>query len=141
MRSFLIAGLLGIAFVGAIPAQGQMDVAKALEGKWEGEFVKESRDKFENARTLIIGKVREEGGKWIIERARYGITGKELGPIDVKLNVEGDKVALAFETQAQTKNPVKLSLAPDGTLGGSIYLAGVGSKNNPQRPFKLRKVE
>jgi hypothetical protein len=139
MRPILIVVLVGVALATAGIAGSQLDVAKALEGKWEGEFLKEATDKFENARTLVIGKARQEDGKWLVEGARYGITGKGLGRMDVRLNVDGDKVTLEFETPG-AKNPVKLSLAPDGTLGGTIYLATVSNRNQ-FRPFKLKKVE
>lgn len=124
--SFLLALCLGTA-------EAQLNLSKVLAGKWEGEYQKDPKEKFDNARTLVIGKVREEGGKWIVEDAKFGVTGKKLYPTEVILEVVGEEVTIQFTTDVGGLIKLKLS--------GENLLAGTYARTASIRPTKLKKVE
>jgi len=114
-------------------AEAQMNLAKVLPGKWQGEYQREPKEKFDNARTLVIGQLREESGKWIVEDAKFGVTGKKLYPIDVKLDAIGDEVKIEFTTDGG--GLVKLKLSGENLLTGTFVRAAMF------RPTKFQKVE
>jgi len=137
--------ILGFALV---PSEAQMDLAQVLVGKWKGKYATESRDlrkkgrtvdveRAAHLRTLIIGQVREQDGRWIVGEARYGEPGKGLKPIDAKVEMTSGEANIQFVTPGG--NPVKLSLSKEGLLVGTI---AVGSKKGSAfRPMELKKVE
>ena len=130
------------------PCHGQANVEKALVGKWEGQFTAEvgdtrrgrgrtSTEDPRHLRTLVIGAIREQGGKWIAEGARYGETGKGLGKVDLTVEVAGQQVTIHFTTGAG--NPVKLTLVKENELAGTITVkSGAGSVF---RQMQLKKIE
>ena len=130
--------LISIVFT-ALPAraQEQTDLAKALVGRWEGEFQKEAHDKFDTKRALIIGGVEQQGEKWILKNVKYAIPGNGA-PVDATLEVKDGVPTIEFKTSAG--NPVKLSLEKDGDLVGMTSLRGVHQNSTPVRPMRLKKV-
>jgi hypothetical protein len=139
-----LAVLLALAFV---PSQAQTDLSKVLIGKWEGELEKPkgpgahrpkafrpSTEQPVDGRTLVIQEVREEGGKWVVTRAQYGITGKRLGRVDVTLDMMGNEVTLQFETGAGSQ--AKLKLTGENALVGTLAIPRGGIT-----PMELKKVE
>jgi hypothetical protein len=140
----LLLAMLTFIMVGsAVSKADQIDLAKALVGKWEGEIARGQMDKGWNyGRTLVIGQVREQDGKWIVERARWGVTGMGLAPVQVTLGVDGGEPTLEFDIPAgQVKNSAKLGLIKEGVLAGVLHLTRVGFKNDNMRPMTLKKVE
>jgi Ni/Co efflux regulator RcnB len=121
----------------AAPCHGQANVERALVGKWEGQFTAEAWDTRRGwgrtstedprrLRTLVIGAIREQGGKWIAEGARYGETGKSLGKVDLRVEAAGQQVTIDFTTGAG--NPVKLALVKEDELVGTITVkSGAGA--------------
>ncbi len=58
------AGAVMTLVLSTIPTSAQVDLAKVLVGKWEGQ-AQLTRDS--PGRTLIISSVRERGGKWVAD--------------------------------------------------------------------------
>ena len=150
MTSLLVAALALVMLGSTVANAEEMDLSKALVGKWEGEMTKGPKDKAQrnNARTLVIGQVRKQDGKWIVEDAKWGVTGQELGPIEVTLEVNGGVPTLQFQHQSENArggrtgtSSAKLSLNSEGVLAGTLHLGGVGPSNEPIRPVKLKKME
>ena len=138
--------LVLVAFVTVGPAVSradQIDLAKALVGRWEGQIARGQMDKgWDYDRTLVIDQVCEQGGKWIVERARWGVTGRQLAPVEVRLEVDGDQPTLDFDIHAGgVQNSATLRLTKEGVLAGILHLARVGFKNDNMRPMTLKKVE
>lgn len=134
MRTVLV-GIVVVATLaaGVITSKAQTDLPKVLVGKWEGEFSKVVKGQIDTQRTLVIGQVREQDGKWVVEGARYGVTGKKLDSVDVTLEVTGDQVRMEFDTPVG--GCVKLQLSKGNILTGT-YVRTVGF-----RTMELRKVE
>ena len=146
----LLVAALAFVMLGSTVANAQgMDLSKALVGKWKGEMTKGLRDTGQrnNARTLVIGQVRKQDGKWIVDDAQWGVTGKGLHPVQVTLEVDGGVPKLQFKFKSEKgrgkgtgTTSAKLSLS-DGLLVGTLNLGGVNPKNDPMRQVKLKKVE
>ena len=139
----LLAVLTFIMAGTAVSRADQTDLAKALVGRWEGEIARGQMDKAWNyGRTLVIGQVREQDGKWIVERARWGVTGMKLARVQVTLEVDGGEPTLEFDIPAgDVKNSAKLGLTKEGLLAGVLHLTRVGFKNDNMRPMTLKRVE
>ncbi len=135
MKPAWLSFLLIIIVLAAVPtqAQDQPDIAKALRGRWEGEFQKESHDKFDNKRVLFIGGVEQQGDNWALKNVRFG-----GAPVDANLIVKDGVPTIELKTS--TGNPVKLSLDKDGDLVGMISIRGVHQHSTPVRPMRLKKV-
>jgi hypothetical protein len=136
--------LLGLAFV---PSEAQVDFRKVLVGKWEGELQRPvgpgahrpkafqpSTEQPVDGRTLVIQEVRQQGAKWIVTKAHFGITGKPLGRVDVALEMMGNEVTLQFTTVAGAQ--VKLKLTGENALLGTLAFPRAGFT-----PMELKKVE
>jgi hypothetical protein len=144
----IVAAALGLLVLASVPSWAQMDLAKVLVGKWKGKYATESRDlrkkgrtvdveRAAHLRTLIIGQVREQDGRWIVGEARYGEPGKGLKPIDAKVEMTSGEANIQFVTPGG--NPVKLSLSKEGLLVGTIAVDS--KKGSAFRPMELKKVE
>jgi hypothetical protein len=148
MKTVSVAAVVILLALASIPSGAQMDLAKALVGKWEGDYeaphalgkpkmggVPEGRS--ETARTLVIGQVRQQEGKWIAEDAKYGISGKGLNLVPVMLEMTGGDVILQFRTAAgPDSEAVKLQLSKEKLLAGTI---GIGT--GVFHKMELKKVE
>ena len=135
MRTASVAVLVPILVASTfLPAHAQVDLAKALVGRWEGEIRKvHPKQALGTAWTLLIEQVREQGGKWAVERAQFGETGKPLRPIQVRVEVRGEEVTVTF---APPRSSATLRLSGGNVLVGSVHMATLGTS-----PMELKKVE
>ncbi len=134
MKRASIIGVVSFSLALAFgTAEAQMNLSKVLTGKWQGEYQREPREKFDPARTLVIGQVRQEGGKWIVEDATFGVTGKKLHPIDLKLEVVEEEVSIEFKTDVGGLIKLRLS-------GGNL-LTGTYVRTATYRPTTFKKIE
>src|SRR5947209_63722 len=78
-----ISIIAGIVDVNA----AEMDLATVLVGRWEGELAQSKRGRGADPpeRTLVINSVMKTDSGWIVD-ARYGITGRGLGRVEVTLD-------------------------------------------------------
>lgn len=129
-----------------MPSWAQVDLSKVLVGRWEGEGQgpkvrtgyrpkgrKPYKDKSEDDRTLVIGQVREQEGKWIVEGAKYGRAGERLHGVEVVLDVNGDDVVIQFDTRDDAH--MKLKLTKEN------FLVGTRVKHKGFVPMEFKKVE
>jgi len=89
LRLFCVA--VAGAILGTSSPWAQVDLAKSLVGKWEGEatWAGSAGSVVADAnRTLIIDAVTQKDGKWVAT-GRYGITGKGLGKVDIEVDEGG----------------------------------------------------
>jgi hypothetical protein len=122
-------------------SDAQLDVAKILVGKWEGDIQTRGMAGDPN-RTLIIDTVAEREGGWAV-KAQYGVTGGKLSHIDATLDKAGDQFLLKFVVGAQSKANVSLRLHDDKHLVGTYTLSGGSRTHQRERDqvFRLEKVE
>ena len=134
MRPF-VGVLISAVILGSVVvrAQERGEIAKELVGRWEGEFQKETRDRFDNHRVLMIGGVEKEGDAYVLERVRFG--GQN---VNATLTLENRKPVIQFQSVAG--NPVKLALEGE-ELVGMIALRGVAGRSQEVRPMHLKKVK
>ncbi len=148
MRIVSVAAVVVLLALVVIPTEAQMDLSKVLVGKWEGKFQTEDRDRrvkgrtvnverTEHLRTLIIGQVREQDGKWIVGNVKFGETGKPLGAVIVTLEMAGGEANIQFITGAG--NPVKLRLSKEDLLVGTISVSSISG--SAFRPIEFKKAE
>jgi len=137
--SVLLAVLVFVMFGAAVSRAEELDPSKALVGKWEGQYVKDPADvSGDNARTLVIVRVQQQDGKWVVSEAKWGISGGRLAPVEVKLEVIDGVPTIHFEPTPM--NPVMLRLTPEG-LTGTIKMLSRGRGGWGVRPMKLKRVE
>jgi hypothetical protein len=147
METLSVAAVVVLLGLAVAPSEAQWDFGKVLVGRWEGELqrpkapgiyrphaLQPSREHPGEGRTLVIQDVREEGTKWIVTRAQFGITGKPLGGVDVTLDLTGTDVTLHFTTGAGAQ--AELKLTGENALVGTLALARTGFT-----PMELKKVE
>jgi hypothetical protein len=130
--------VLACATLFVASSEGQMDPAKVLVGKWEGEVqflgVGGERD-----RTLIIESVSQKDGKWV-GQGRWGITGKGLGPVTIEVDHSGKMPWIRFVSSAGAV--VRLDLFDAKHLIGTLAVAGAASSGRgAERTLKLEKKE
>jgi len=125
-----VLGLVLIALAPG-PLDAQVDVAKALPGKWEGRL--EAFRGGDPARTLVISSVKGTAGTWTAQ-GRFGVTGKNLGKVEIPVNVVGSDVWLEFTSGAGAK--VALKLSGDKALRGTVRPPGF----EKDFPIQLEKV-
>ena len=137
------AGLVVIAvtLLGVGAAVGQVDLAKALVGKWEGEM-EFFRDRSANpARTLVITSVKQVDGKWIAD-GRFGIPPGAPGPVKIEIDNSGKIPSLRWT--GKTGTAYELNLLNEKNLVGKVTLtveqhrSGGGSRD---RTLKLEKKD
>ena len=117
-----------------VPLEAQVDPATALVGRWDGEMRKlHPKQNLATAWTLVIEQMREQDGKWIVESAKFGETGKALRPMQVKVRVSGGKVTVAFNPP---RSSIILRLVREGSLVGSVTVGTVGTT-----PMEFTKVK
>jgi hypothetical protein len=145
----LLLAVLGLVVFGTTASgAGDSDLSKVLVGKWAGEIAPGPKDRNMNYdRTLVIGQIQEQDGKWIVQKAWWGVTGSKLVPIQVTVEVNGGAPTIQFEFHSANGRgwgtgvtSAKLSLT-EGLLMGTLHLGGVGPNDDPMRQLKLKKVE
>ena len=145
MRILITVGAMFFILCGAsMPVVAQVEVVKVLVGKWEGDIERPQATKpkgskagvvhrRENTRILLIDKIQEQGGKWVVEKASFGQEGKTPKQVEVSLHVSGGEVSLEFETDPGST--VKLKLSGDNVLRGTWVQTGQFHK------LEMKKVE
>jgi hypothetical protein len=121
-------------------SRAQVDPAKALVGRWEGEqeYLAISADN--PKRILVIESVNQVDGKWVAN-GRYGTP---AGLVRVKIAVETGGKGVDLSWTGPTGNQFQLNLLRDKHLVGKITLtteqskSGTGSRD---RTLKLEKVK
>ncbi len=139
----ILAAVLASVGVLCLVFGADTDLAVVLVGKWEGELkrgvapgkLRQDRDiaEADPSRTLLITKVRQQDGKWIIEDARFGPTGRLLNR--VQITVGGTPEAPELEFQTNNGLPVKLKLTREKLLQGTMTARG------GRVPLELRRTE
>jgi hypothetical protein len=132
-----LAVLIVLSWVGV--SHAQVDLAKVLVGRWEGEqeYLLISSDN--PKRILVIESVNQVDGKWIAN-GRYG-TPAGLGRARIAIETGDKNVGLSWT--GPTGNQFQLSLLQDKHLVGKVTLtteqskSGTGSRD---RTLKLEKV-
>jgi hypothetical protein len=132
-----LAVLIVLSWVGV--SHAQVDLAKVLVGRWEGEqeylLVTSDNPK----RILVIESVNQVDGKWIAN-GRYG-TPAGLGRARIAIETGDKNVGLSWT--GPNGNQFQLSLLQDKHLVGKVTLtteqsrSGTGSRD---RTLKLEKV-
>ena len=132
-----LAVLMVLSWVGV--SHAQVDLAKVLVGRWEGEqeylLVHSDNPK----RVLVIESVSQVDGKWVAN-GRYG-TPAGLGRAKIAIETSGKNVGLSWT--GPTGNQFQLNLLQDKHLVGKVTLtmeqskSGTGSRD---RTLKLEKV-
>ena len=138
VRSIKFAAFLiiTISTVVSLVASGtaEIDLPTVLVGRWEGELsqAKSHRGADTLDRILIINSVAKTDSGWIADCA-FGISGKELTPVQATLDTSAGAPTLSFLTGSNGR--VSLRVHDDQNLLGSF------SKGSAERTLKLRKVK
>jgi len=129
-----------VMLLSAVGVSGaQVDPAKALVGRWEGEqeYLLVSSDN--PKRILVIESVNQVDGK-LVANGRYGTP---AGQVRVKIAVETGGRGVDLSWTGPTGNQFQLNLLQDKHLVGKVTLtteqskSGTGSRD---RTLKLEKV-
>jgi hypothetical protein len=131
------AVLMVLSLVGA--SHAQVDLAKDLVGRWEGEQAYLLISAENPKRILVIESVSQVDGKWVAN-GRYG-TPAGLARVKIAVETGGKGVDLSWTGPAG--NQFQLNLLRDKHLVGKVTLtteqskSGTGSRD---RTLKLEKV-
>jgi hypothetical protein len=131
VSGFVIIVMALIAFVSSTSANEE-DLVKKLIGKWEGT-VAIKNDPF---RTLVIDSVKRDGDQWIAT-GRWGNTDKKGMKVDIKIQVNGGDLSLAFDAAAG--NELNVKLVGDRELTGKFNHARGRQRVNADA--SLKKVD
>lgn len=129
--------LMVLSLVGV--SHAQVDLAKALVGRWEGEQGYLVISAENPKRILVIESVNQVDGRWVAN-GRYGTP---AGLVRVKIAVETGGTGVDLSWTGPTGNQFQLNLLRDKHLVGKITLtteqskSGTGSRD---RTLKLEKV-
>jgi len=133
--------VVAVTLLGVGAAVGQVDLAKALVGKWEGEQEMMSDRRSDPARTLVITSVKQVDGKWIADgRFGIGIPPGATGPVKIEIDNSGKSPSLRWTGAAGAA--YELSLLNEKNLVGKVTLtvqqlrSDTGSRD---RTLKLEK--
>jgi len=133
---FVVAGLM----LGTGLAAAQVDFAKVLVGRWEGEQEYLLVHSDDAKRILVIESVSQVDGKWVAN-GRYG---SPAGLVRVRIAIETSGKNVGLGWTGPTGNQFQLNLLQDKHLVGKVTLtmeqakAGTGSRD---RTLKLEKVK
>ena len=121
----------------------QVDLAKSLVGKWEGEVTwagSAGASMSDPNRTLIIRSVEQKDGKWVAA-GTYGVTGKGLGKVDIEVDESGSRPTIRFVTGGPST--VRLALSGPKELTGTTTIPGLtaGTGRGGDRPLRLEKKD
>jgi hypothetical protein len=142
-----LLGLFAVAVVGTLlefsSGWAQVDLAKSLVGKWEGEVTwaaSAGGATGDPNRTLIIDSVTQKDGNWVAS-GRWGITGKGLVKVEIEVGDSAGRPFIRFVTGANSTIRLTLTEAKDliGTLN-IPSLSGAFGRGN-ERPLRLEKKE
>ena len=127
-----VAGALVLLAPRLVPLEAGMDLSKVLVGQWEGEMHAGVRCRDRYPMKLVIESIRQQGEKWIADRAKWGAVGQDARPIKVTLEVTDGDVFVRFVTPRNTS--VDLKLDKGKSLLGSAKL-------DMDCPVRLEKVK
>jgi hypothetical protein len=96
-------------------AWAQVDLARALVGRWEGEIAYRFLKGTNPGLVVVITSVKEDGGKWTAD-ARGGTKTSGLGPVKLEIDNSGKRPSLrwtgptgvVYEVNLLDERPVKL---------------------------------
>ena len=98
-RKFVSLLVITVSIIAGILDSGaaEMDLATVLVGRWEGELAqpKKGRGTEPPERTLIINSVTKTDSGWRVD-AVFGVSGKELVPVQVTLDTTVGAPKLSF---------------------------------------------
>jgi hypothetical protein len=123
----------------ATPVAAEPDVPSTLVGTWEGE-VYIPWDRTPPGRILEVTSVVQQNGVWVVKGARYGVTGRRMAPVDVKIEQTQDKIVLEFRTGANSLVQLHLKLkSSTPTLTGTLTTAGTAQSIGQPYQMVLEK--
>jgi hypothetical protein len=122
-------------------SHGQVDLAKALVGTWEGEVkARIQRGAAAGAELkLVITSVTQQGGKWVAAGRLGGKDGRSA-PVNVDVDPTGSKPSLRFKGASGTD--YALTLFNDKELAGTATLTTEQARNSTgdrDRDVRLEK--
>jgi hypothetical protein len=129
--------VITMLMVGPGLAPAQVDLAKALVGRWEGEIALRFQKTANPGLVLVITSVKEEGGRWTAD-ARSGTKTSGLGPAKVEIDNSGKRPSLRWT--GGTGVVYDVNLFDEKTLVGTATLTRDMSTER-ERPVKLEKKE
>jgi hypothetical protein len=132
-----LAVAMALSLVGV--SHAQVDPAKALVGRWEGEQEYLLISAENPKRILVIESVNQVDGKWVAN-GRYGTP---AGLVRVKIAVETSGKGVDLSWTGPTGNQFQLNLLRDKHLVGKVTLTSEQSKSGTgsrDRALKLEKV-
>lgn len=112
-------------------ALAQVDLGKALVGKWVGT-AEGNRN-----RVLLIKLVTPKNGGWVAEGTFTSRQGNETGPVTIKVSLQDGIAVLEFD-DPNRQAPVRLKLVSEKQLGG---WEKHGRRLNKTRDVELKKIE
>jgi hypothetical protein len=124
---------MSILTIASTTAASEEEIVRKLVGRWEGTVAIKNNP----FRTLVINSVKREGDHWIAAGRWVSKEEKAGRKVDIKVQVNGDDVSLAFD--AQDGNDVKLKLAGDRELTGLFEHARARKRVNSH--VSLKKVD
>ena len=131
MKTFVLLGVTAILALGfTAVSDGQVDLAKVLVGKWEGQIA--GTFPGNKARALTIKSVEDTRAAGL-----FGIPGGATKPVDIAIERNGNDTTLRFAGFSNA--PTQLMLKGEKTLDGTVTLPTTGGL----RDFRLQfdKVE
>ena len=132
-----LALLVALAWAGA--SHAQVDVAKALVGRWEGEQQYLVNQKDDPRRTLVISAVEQVDGNWVAD-ARFG-TPAQQGRFKIPVELNGSEVRLVWKGASGADYDLRLMqtkyLVGKVTVTTGQHNSTYGSRD---RSLKLEKV-
>jgi len=120
-------------------SHAQVDLAKVLVGRWEGEQEYITVRSEDPKRTLVIESVNQMDGKWVAN-GRYG-TPPGLGRVKIAIETSGKDVSLSWTGGSGTQ--YQLNVMQDKHLVGKATLTvgqNKGASGSRDRTLKLDKV-
>ena len=140
----IAAVLMGLAVVllGFGASQAQLDLAKALVGKWEGEMEYLYTRSGDPKRVLVIESVKQTDGRWIAE-GQFG-TAQQMGRVRIDVESSGNSVSLKWVTRSGSD--YFLNLMQEKYLVGKATIPmdqgrSVRQSSREDRAMKLEKVK
>ena len=119
-------------------ASAQVDLAKVLVGRWEGEVATRFQKGTNPGLVLIITSVKEDGGKW----SGNGRSGTRTGqaPVTVEIDNSGKRPSLRWTGVSGVVYEV--NLFDEKTLSGTATLTReMAGSTERERPVKLERKD
>jgi hypothetical protein len=134
----LVVVVVVLAGMGVAPAQ--VDLAKVLVGKWEGEQEMMTDRSANPARSLEITSVKQEDGKWVAD-GRFGTPGGAIGRVKIEIDNSGKIPSLRWTGSSGAA--YDLSLLNEKNLAGKVTLTmgQGGSQRGRERSLRLQKKD